>query len=275
MHPVVDRHPSPRTPSNLVGRSDLAAALVSIALAGALAAPALAGNCDHRGERTESLDAVGVARVEIDARAGRLEVEGREGASRIEARGEICASSEDLLREIELRARRSGDVLHLEVVIPDGKGWRSQGSMDLSVELPADLEVEIDDGSGDMVVRGATVGRVDDGSGDLRFEDTRGRLELDDGSGNIRIVRHEGSIELDDGSGDVEIRDVRGDVRVDDDGSGNLRFEDVTGSVRVDDDGSGDIVARSIGGDFVVGDGGSGSIRHRNVAGRVDVPTDD
>lgn len=276
-HPshFIGEHGSSVQTSGLRGLRVALVPIAAVALLGSLAVPALAGDCDHHGERSENQDVSGISRVEIDARAGDLEIEGQDGATQIRALGKVCASSAKLLEQIELRSRRVGDVLRLEVFIPDSKNWKNQGSMDLSVSLPANLEVEIDDGSGNILVRNATVGAVDDGSGDMRFEGTRGKLNVDDGSGDLRVLRHEGSIEVDDGSGNVDIRELQGDVRITDDGSGDLFFEDISGDVRVGDDGSGDIEARSVGGDFVVRDAGSGSVRHRDVAGRVDVPKDD
>ena len=46
-------------------------------------------------------------------------------------------------------------------------------------------------------------------------------VEVDDGSGEVKIAQINGNIQIDDGSGEINIRDIRGDVGIDD-GSGTF-----------------------------------------------------
>ncbi|MEM8931205.1 MAG: DUF4097 family beta strand repeat-containing protein [Acidobacteriota bacterium] len=258
-----------------------------------VAAAASADDCDHRADRDASDDLDGVTRVLIDVGAGSLEVTGVEGSSRLSAEGEACASSKSLLDDIRLETRRRGSTLELKADMPDAGGWgwgKKTARLDLRVELPTGIDVEIDDGSGSIevtdvqltdlddgsgsiTIRGGRVGNIDDGSGGLDLRGTAGDLRIDDGSGEIEITDHQGAVEITDGSGSLRLRTVTGDLRLDD-GSGEIDLRDIRGNVVVRD-GSGSIAADTVTGDFVVASDGSGGIRHQDVEGRVEVPSDD
>lgn len=237
------------------------------------ALPSLAWDCDHKAERSLSEDLAGIEKVVLKARAGDLSV--RVDGTSFRAAGEACASKASVLEGIQLRSERRGEVLTVEVVVPETKGWNQQARLDLDVSLPADMPLDIDDSSGDVTVSGARLGRVEDGSGDLRFQGTHGNLQLEDGSGDVRIDGHHGDVKLKDGSGSIRVTDLDGSVLVDQDGSGDLTMERIAGSVKVEDDGSGDIEVAEVGGDFIVRSAGSGSVRHDGVAGKVDIPARD
>lgn len=248
----------------------------SVLLLAAWALPACAwDSCDNEAEREASAALDGIERVEILARAGDLVVEGRGGASSVEVTGKACASSKSLLQEIHIKTEKSGSTLRVIADIPKTKGWNSQARMDLRIELPNDIRVDVDDSSGDFRAEGVQLGKVDDGSGDITIRSSSGDLDLDDGSGDIRISDFRGDVRFEDGSGDARLADIDGSVHVTSDGSGDLTMEKVTGTVKVDSDGSGDIFAGDVGGDFLVASAGSGDVRHRQVAGRVDTPSRD
>ncbi len=239
-----------------------------------LALPAVADDCDFTGTREDSVDAAGVESVEIDAGAGYLRVIGENGAAQIRARGEACASSEALLEEIRLEVDRSGDRLRIVARMPESS-WRSHTArLDLTIELPSSVAVDIDDGSGSIEVRNVASLEIDDGSGSIEVEDVAGDVEIEDGSGEIEIAGVGGQVRIEDGSGEIELRRV-GSVLIDEDGSGEIDIEEVEGAVMVRSDGSGSINVRDVGGDFTVRRDGSGGIRHTAVAGMVDVPDDD
>jgi hypothetical protein len=210
-------------------------------------------------EKTFTLPAGGLKALRIDCGAGKLEVAGADGLDRIEVRAVIKADGESqsqmegfLKDHVKLSLEKRGDraVLvanierHWGFFIGDG-AW-----IDLTVRVPKSLALEIDDGSGDMVV-----------------EDIAADVEIDDGSGDIRVSRLGGRLEIDDGSGDIVIRDVAGDIAIDD-GSGDIEVLLAGGNIRVDD-GSGDITIDGVGGDVLIEDAGSGGVKIDNVKGRV------
>ncbi len=205
--------------------------------------------CDVTGQRSVDLDASGVETLELTAGAGGLVVEGRSDLDRIRVRGEACASDADLLEAIGLEGRSDGGRAVVRAVMPDAGDGRAE--LDLTVELPASLAVEIEDGSGPTTVRGVAGVTVDDGSGSLTIVDVGGPVEVDDGSGSLEIREVRGDVVVDDGSGGLTVRGVEGSVTVRD-GSGGIHVSDVTGDLIVEDDGSGDLETEGVLGEVVI-----------------------
>jgi hypothetical protein len=210
-------------------------------------------------ERTLSLPGEGLKELRIGCAAGRLEVVGVEGLDRIEVRAAVNAEGvgsdkmDAYIKErVHFSLEKRGDRAVLESRIEGRIGFFITGDawIDLEVRMPRALALEIDDGSGAIVV-----------------EDVGGDVVIDDNTGEIRVARLGGSLEIDDGSGDIDVRRVAGDVSVDD-GSGDIDILGTGGSVKVDD-GSGDIVVDGVGKDAIVEDSGSGDVRIDNVKGRV------
>jgi hypothetical protein len=222
-------------------------------------------------ERSGAASAAGAVRLRVDAGAGTLRVEGREGLAEVRARGTARATSRGLLEQIRLTVTRTGDDVLVRAEMPDELDDGDYAGLDLVVELPKTIAVRVRDGSGDAEVRGIKSLEIEDGSGGLRLNDIGGALSVTDGSGELRIDNVRGDVDLEDGSGSIELHQVTGSVVVDD-ASGSLDVSDVTGTVRVRSKGSGSVEAVRVGGDFVVERRTSGSVDYREVKGRVDVP---
>jgi hypothetical protein len=233
---------------------------------------ALADNCDHFADRAAAVSADGAATIRIDAKAGSLRVHGVEGME-VRASGTACASDEELLDQIQLTADRSGSEVRVVVEIPDsGGGWNRQARLDLVVEVPKTIALEVNDTSGAMEVRDVAALEVHDSSGEIEIEDVAGDLRVEDSSGEIDIERVSGEVRIEDSSGEIDIAHVERSVIIERDSSGEIDVAHVKGDVLVERDGSGGIYVEDVGGDFTVERDGSGSIRHRDVAGQVDIP---
>ena len=232
--------------------------LAVFVLAIALPAAARAQNYDE--PRNATVPASGATVLKIDARAGLLRVTGRTDITEVRVRGTARASSKSLLADIKLEAERRGDEVTVRAVMPemdDCCGWNREALLDLVIEVPAKLAVDIDDTSGDLTV-----------------ESVAAKVRIDDKSGNIR-VRDTGDVWIRDTSGGIDIRGVKGSVDIEEDSSGEIEVDDVTGSVHVGRDSSGGIDVSRVGGDFVVDHDGSGSIDYDEVKGKVDIPRKD
>lgn len=232
--------------------------LAVFVLAIALPAAARAQNYDE--PRNATVPASGATVLKIDARAGLLRVTGRTDITEVRVRGTARASSKSLLADIKLEAERRGDEVTVRAVMPemdDCCGWNREALLDLVIEVPAKLAVDIDDTSGDLTV-----------------ESVAAKVRIDDKSGNIR-VRDTGDVWIRDTSGGIDIRGVKGSVDIEEDSSGEIEVDDVTGSVHVGRDSSGSIDVSRVGGDFVVDHDGSGSIDYDQVKGKVDIPRKD
>ena len=258
-----------------------------------LAAPALAAaeDCDYSRPVDVELDAAGASRLDLDAAAGFLIIEGERGASQVTIEGRACASRESMLDDIELAADRRGDRIVVEVDIPElNFSWRGYARLDLTVTVPADLALRVRDGSGETRISNVASLDLEDGSGEIEVSDVFGDVSVHDGSGEIELrditgmvtlsdgsgeidVRNAGGVHIEeDGSGEIEISHVQGDVEIDSDGSGGITIRDVTGTVVVGSDGSGSIWVSQVSGGFELRSDGSGSVHLDDVAGTVKMP---
>ena len=211
--------------------------------------------------RNATVNASGATTLKIDARAGQLRVTGRTDITEVRIRGTARASSRSLLEDIKLEATRNGNEVNVRAIVPSTDGccdWNGEALLDLVIETPAKLAVDIDDTSGDMTV-----------------ESVAAKVRIDDNSGNIRVRDAGGDVWISDSSGGIDIRGVKGSVDIDEDSSGEIEVYDVTGSVHVGRDSSGSIDVSRVGGDFVVERDGSGSIDYDDVKGKVDIPRKD
>jgi hypothetical protein len=233
--------------------------LTVLALAAAI--PVTASAQDYDAPRSATVAASGATLLKVDARAGQLRVTGRTDITEVRIRGTARASSQRLLEDIKLEATRNGNEVSVRVLMPDYRddsGWNTQMLLDLVIETPATLPVDIDDSSGDLTV-----------------EAVAAKVRIDDNSGNIRVRDAGGDVWIRDSSGNIDVRGVKGSVDIDEDSSGEIEIYDVTGSVHVGRDSSGGIDVSRVGGDFVVERDGSGSIEYDGVKGKIDVPTRD
>lgn len=228
----------------------------SLVIAGLFSTPVATLAQDYDEARNATVNAAGATAIRIDARAGNLRVTGRSDLTEVRVRGTARASHRDLLADIKVEAVRNGNEVEVRAILPESRDWRwnEHAVLDLNVEVPAAVALDVDDTSGDMTIEGVSA-----------------RVRIDDNSGNIR-VRDVGDIRISDSSGGIEVRGVKGSVDIDDDSSGEIEVYDVTGSVRVGRDSSGSIDVSRVGGDFIVERDGSGSIDYGDVKGKVDIP---
>jgi DUF4097 and DUF4098 domain-containing protein YvlB len=268
------------------------------ALAALAALPAVADDCKFSRNDAATVDASGAKRVVVKAGPGDLTVRGEDARKAVNVTARACASTQELLDGLGVETRRDGDVVYVKTTAPS---WDEQlftfsryAHMDLTVLVPKDAVLDLEDSSGDLEIASVHSAEVTDSSGDQRIRDIAADLRVSDSSGEVEIERVGGAIKLNDSSGDVHIDEVRGDVEIVNDSSGDLEIERVAGSVHIAEDSSGDIrvsevqsnvtidsdssgsiSADRIGGDFTVSEDGSGSINHSRVMGKVTVPADD
>ncbi|MBW8312838.1 MAG: hypothetical protein K0M64_12510 [Rhizobium sp.] len=262
-----------------------------------LPAAASAADCEFNEPRSLALDLDGVRVVRFEVNQNDLRLGAAAGGT-ASLTARACASDPDYFPQLVLEQRRSGDTL---VVSAERRGVSTgiffkptYAYLEVDARLPADLDVELDVGSGDAWASGMKSVRAEVGSGDIELRDIAGLVRASVGSGDVTV---EGAGELDlrsVGSGDFEASDIRGPVRIGSVGSGDLTLAGVKDDVEVDEIGSGDLEVsrvsghvhigrinsgdasvRDVGGDLVVRRIGSGDISHHGVRGRVDVPRED
>ena len=222
--------------------------------------------------RHVTLQAAGVHRVVIEAAAGYLHVQGSETAINVQVEGTAAAPNQEILEEIHITADQLGDTITIKAEIPQHSGsWTSSPRLDLSVTIPASVQLEIKDGSGEIKVAEVRSVNIKDGSGSIEIKNVQGAVSINDGSGGLKAVDITGEVRIQDGSGSIDVRRA-GSVVVEGDGSGGMSFMEIRGDVMVKSDGSGGISVSDVGGNFTVLKDGSGSIGHKDVRGTVSLP---
>lgn len=235
---------------------------------------------DYTSPRNAEVDARGARSARIEASSGILRVEGQPGITQVRIRGTARAGRKARLDNIRLIAERRGDLVFIKADLPENRNgfWDMVNhdghnmALDLVIEVPSSLALDVDDGSGEAEFRNTGAITLEDGSGNIDIRSANGSVRISDGSGNIVIDGVDGSVKIVDGSGEIRGSNITGDFIIGSDGSGNIDARGVGGSIRVEDDGSGNIDVGRVAGDFVVDSDGSGSIRYETVKGNVRIP---
>lgn len=225
-----------------------------------LLAPALAlaeAPCQHSEARALKLDLAGVRTVRFDVHSHNLHVQASAGAGN-SIDGRACASSADLLPHLQVLQRRDGDrlVVSLEADSVLRQAFNSgYAYLDMHAQVPDNVLVQLDVGSGDAWASGAASLSADIGSGDVEASATKGKVTAKVGSGDLTI----------NGAGAFDLLGV---------GSGDVRASDIRGAASIGTIGSGDLDVRDVDGALTLQRKGSGDVRHRDVRGAVSLPRD-
>jgi hypothetical protein len=209
------------------------------------------------------IDGESINTLRINCGSGFLKVYGRDQQRRIEVQAEIIIENVDrddidkflergLILELEKRGskailRSEANQSFWESVF----GNRPRVTVNLTVTVPAEINLAVDDGSGFILIdniRGDV--QVDDGSGETTIREVTGDVWVDDGSGELKITSVGGDVDVDDGSGTITIEQIGGNVTIDD-GSGSININDVKKNVTIIDDGSGGVNISNVQGKII------------------------
>lgn len=232
-----------------------------------------APNCRFSAPRSLSLDTTGISKVVVEVNQHTLKVAASGTGGKLD--GRACASSEDVLKDLVLDQRRSGNTLLVSLRRDGKQGNWSVGSnyawLDIRGSLPANLPLQFKVGSGDAEIDNAQSLYLAVGSGDAHARRVRGELVATVGSGDID-VDGAGSLDVASvGSGDLKARGIGGNVRIGTVGSGDVEVSNVRGNLRLETLGSGDVDFRDVSGNVDVGTVGSGEVKLGSIGGSVDV----
>jgi len=232
--------------------------------------------CQYSAPRNLTFDLAGVREVQVELRNHDLHLTGNDGAKGGSLTGKACASDAKLLDDLTVSQHREGDRLVVEIGAEHTHVYLGYSSTELKVDMqmPSQIPVVLNVGSGDAWVTNFQRLSTKVGSGDVHVSKISGPFALSVGSGDID-VNDVGSIDVGAvGSGDLKVNGVRGDARVGSVGSGDIGLRGVGGNVRVDTLGSGDLNVHDVQGDFSLGAKGSGDVSHSGIKGKVSVPRD-
>lgn len=203
---------------------------------------------EDRFERTLSVSAP--TRLIVDTGSGDVHVRrGTDGTVSVQGHMFIHALTRQQAHELaeKIKADPPIEILGNTVRIGDlskyreGSSWFLGPSLSINfdIQVPYDTEVELDSGSGDLVVseiRGPV--QAESGSGDIEITSIEREVAVSTGSGDIK-VSGAAKVSAKASSGDVKLSTISGDVTIEV-GSGDVVLQEIGSSVHVDT-GSGDI----------------------------------
>ncbi|MCG9719915.1 hypothetical protein [Shewanella sp. Isolate7] len=226
-------------------------------------------NFDYHKQTQLTLEAQSLDTLVADTGAGSLKIVGDASVEQITLDADIYGYDG---AEPELTLTRSGSKAKLVANFDSFHRMSfSNGQspyIDLMVKVPANMMLDIHDGSGSIVICGVQADmQIEDGSGAIEV-DGGNKLTIDDGSGSITLTNMAGDIQVKDGSGSLTIASVQGDVEIDD-GSGAIEVRGIKGKVTIDD-GSGGISVVDTQGLHII-DAGSGSLSFDKIQGQVSI----
>lgn len=170
------------------------------------------GGCSDRREFSDEISATGLTTLLVDAEDGDLRVVGRAGINEVRVHARACSNDHRTTDDLDFQLYRSGGGAQVTAFMPT----RDNARIDLTIEVPADFDVEIYDTSGHMDIRNVYFVWVDDLSGDIDVQSIETDVVIDE-----------------DGSGDIDVEDVGGDFIVGYDSSGSIRHRNVRGRVQL------------------------------------------
>ena len=222
-------------------------------------------------ESTEVFDSGPGEKIQINVGRGNVEVSSHPGnevtvdlsislkAKNQEAADEAFKSVETVIQQsdgkvlVKVKQKNSGSFLNFSKP-PKAK-------IKLIVLCPEDYNVEVDTGSGNIIITGIN-GKLefDTGSGNIIGNQLNGKIDADTGSGNIVLTDTEGHFNGDTGSGNIVANSHNGSISADT-GSGNIQANGSISKFNADT-GSGNvsIVSKSAIAENSKADTGSGNI---------------
>lgn len=156
-----------------------------------------------------SFDYRDINELEIDAVMFDVTIESASG-------NEVQVRVSDIPRGISVSERERDGKAHVYVHGRNSWLFDSPGNPQIEVRVPAGINLNIENGSGDTGIRGVRGELlIRSGSGDIEISDTGGSLEIVTGSGEVTVERFVGDLAIETASGDVEMEECVGRFAVD------------------------------------------------------------
>ncbi|EGM68089.1 DUF4097 family beta strand repeat protein [Shewanella sp. HN-41] len=237
---------------------------VGVSLTGCIINVNAAGmpDLDHQ-QRELTLDAQDLQELVAETGAGSLEIIGVEGLTQIKLVADIYSNDDS---KVILTLEKKANKAMLKADFEQESFNDYSPYIELKLQVPMDLALDIDDGSGAILINGMTANiKVKDGSGELVIQGGN-NVSIDDGSGAIEVSQVTGNLAIVDGSGSIKATDIKGNINIDD-GSGEIEVANVQSTVTIND-GSGDINVVNTKG-LTILSSGSGDVTFDKIDGPV------
>ena len=213
--------------------------------------------------------------LQITCAAGFLEIYGVDRTDRINVTAAVIISgisrneiADFMERHVLLSLNKRSQKAILKSIFKDQNRMQPDAKIDLTVRVPKQLAVQIDDGSGRILVSNLEGDlTITDGSGSITVKDIQGNVKVADGSGKLQIEGIRGNLEVKDGSGSILVERVEGDARLVD-STGQMTIKDIDGNLTIRD-GSGGIEIMNVTQNVLIKESGSGILEIDGVKGKV------
>ena len=241
--------------------------------------PVLAFGGTMSATRDFSMPAEGIDTLVINCGAGSLKLRGVSTGDKIKISAQIEGENlnDDEFKELvqknvnlSLDKKTNQSILQSDLKLPANPDQDAR--INLEIEIPETINVNIIDGSGSINVRALHANiRIDDDTGSIKIKNITGDVRIGDSSGSIAIEDVAGNVYVNDGSGSIAIESVQGDLNVTD-GSGKIKIVDIEGNVTVSD-GSGTIEIQDIERNvlIIIREEGSGLVEVEGAKGKVTI----
>ncbi|MCP3129287.1 DUF4097 domain-containing protein [Shewanella sp. KJ2020] len=237
---------------------------VGVSLTGCIINVNAAGmpDLDHQ-QRELVLESQDIEELIAETGAGSLEIIGVEGLTQIKLVADIYSNDDS---KVILTLEKKANKAMLKADFEQESFNNYSPYIDLKLQVPAGLALDIDDGSGAILINKMTADiKVKDGSGELVIHGGN-NVSIDDGSGAIEVTQLNGNLAITDGSGAITVTDIKGNITIDD-GSGEIAVANVQNTVSITD-GSGDINVINTKGLSILA-AGSGDVTFDKIDGPV------
>ena len=195
---------------------------LSLIAAGLLSAQTFAwGDMPLQETKNLTLDAASLSALKVEAGSGFLHITGSD-SDEVTVKAEIY--QEKPHDEYCLNLEAKGNNAALSAGQCDYH-TNKQTRIDLTVAIPRSFNVNVHDGSGEIIISKVANTVINDGSGSITANDITGTLEINDGSGSIDARNISRDIKIHDGSGNIDVANAQGNIEVHD-GSGGIELND-------------------------------------------------
>lgn len=209
----------------------------------------LSSPCAFSQERTATISTADAKGINIKAQVGRVNVVGRAGLKEVQVKGTACATLESALKNVKLTTERSSDGwVRVLTEVP-----RGQNRLDITVEVPNDLQLLARVDTGTLEVRGVNQGvnargdagtvTITDVKGPVTVESRNGAVTVTKVEGNVNVTRADngvlvvteikGNVTLTKKTGAVAVTNVTGDLTVTGKVKGLVTQSGVSGAVKI------------------------------------------
>jgi hypothetical protein len=229
--------------------------------------------------RNLALAADGIDTLVVKCGAGSLKLSGVSNGSKIRISAQIEVENfsetdfkEFIQKNIQLSLNKQANRATLQSDMTPLANPDQDARINLKIEIPETMNVDIIDGSGSIGVDSLNANlQIDDDTGSIKLKNISGEVRIGDSSGSIAIEEITGNVFITDGSGSIAIESVRGDLNVKD-GSGKITIVDIDGNVTVSD-GSGSIEIQDVKKNvlIIIREEGSGVVEVEGTKGKVTI----